>query len=376
MPSSVIRSYPLRPRAAPAGTGIRLRPRYRYHDVPEETWRGHAAGLLQGRIFQREHPRSLSLHARELTMHAPAAASAMQACAVRRRHRRASSTSTEFITAGGRSTHCSQDCEATAIPAFRVSRLDRQARNGVLRLALRLQRSACARCAAAIPDFLLPLRERAPRTRRRRTRRRWSRRWWSATTWARASAGIATARCSTGWSAISLLSRLRAAVPAPRRPRLPAFLRVGGAAALRLSTERARSVTNGSTASRPMETDAGSRSRFRSRMTVTCPAALDRRMRLRTACATSWHSTPFDAGYCHCAMCRRSSGAPVMAFATVPFDDLVVTCVARCSRRRSTSFGDRWFLRRIRPAARWVGSYGRGIDEVRPNLLAGECPRS
>jgi hypothetical protein len=52
-------------------------------------------------------------------------------------------------------------------------------------------------------------------------------------------------------------------------------------------------------------------------------------------------SAPFDAGYCHCTMCRRVSGAPVMAFATVPFEDFVVTGSPR--RFRSTGFGERWF---------------------------------
>jgi hypothetical protein len=51
---------------------------------------------------------------------------------------------------------------------------------------------------------------------------------------------------------------------------------------------------------------------------------------------------PFDAGYCHCTLCRRSSGAPVMAFATVPRDCWVVTQgEPRC--RRSSVFGARWF---------------------------------
>jgi hypothetical protein len=53
-------------------------------------------------------------------------------------------------------------------------------------------------------------------------------------------------------------------------------------------------------------------------------------------------SAPFDAGYCHCSVCRRSSGAPVMAFATVPVESWIVTCgVPRC--RRSSKFGSRWF---------------------------------
>jgi hypothetical protein len=53
-------------------------------------------------------------------------------------------------------------------------------------------------------------------------------------------------------------------------------------------------------------------------------------------------STPFDAGYCHCSMCRRSSGAPVIAFATVPLNDLTWTS-GMPRRRRSSGFGERWF---------------------------------
>jgi hypothetical protein len=53
-------------------------------------------------------------------------------------------------------------------------------------------------------------------------------------------------------------------------------------------------------------------------------------------------SAPFDAGYCHCEICRRSSGAPVMAFATVPLRDFLVT-LGEPRRRRSSSFGERWF---------------------------------
>jgi len=53
-------------------------------------------------------------------------------------------------------------------------------------------------------------------------------------------------------------------------------------------------------------------------------------------------SAPFDAGYCHCQLCRRSTGAPVVAFATVPMADFVLTG-AEPRRRRSTDFGERWF---------------------------------
>ena len=55
-------------------------------------------------------------------------------------------------------------------------------------------------------------------------------------------------------------------------------------------------------------------------------------------------STPYDAGYCHCSLCRRSTGAPVVAFATVPLQDFVLTA-GEPQRRRSTDFGERWFCR-------------------------------
>jgi hypothetical protein len=53
-------------------------------------------------------------------------------------------------------------------------------------------------------------------------------------------------------------------------------------------------------------------------------------------------SAPFDAGYCHCTICRRSSGAPVMAFATVRRADFVVTD-GTLRIRRSSGFGERGF---------------------------------
>jgi hypothetical protein len=52
--------------------------------------------------------------------------------------------------------------------------------------------------------------------------------------------------------------------------------------------------------------------------------------------------TPWDAGYCHCSLCRRSSGAPVQAFGTVHAGKFVVTH-GEPRRRRSTDFGERWF---------------------------------
>jgi hypothetical protein len=51
---------------------------------------------------------------------------------------------------------------------------------------------------------------------------------------------------------------------------------------------------------------------------------------------------PTLAGYCHCSLCRRVSGAPVLVFATVPRGDFeFVRGKPRCFA--STSFGRRWF---------------------------------
>lgn len=53
-------------------------------------------------------------------------------------------------------------------------------------------------------------------------------------------------------------------------------------------------------------------------------------------------SRPFDAGYCHCRICRLSSGAPVMAYATVPLADYQVTR-GEPRLRASSDFGRRSF---------------------------------
>ncbi|WP_137709009.1 GFA family protein [Sphingobium sp. RSMS] len=54
------------------------------------------------------------------------------------------------------------------------------------------------------------------------------------------------------------------------------------------------------------------------------------------------HSPPFDAGYCHCRLCQLTSGAPVMAFATVPVGDFRIVAGERAVRR-SSDFGERGF---------------------------------
>ena len=57
-------------------------------------------------------------------------------------------------------------------------------------------------------------------------------------------------------------------------------------------------------------------------------------------------SAPFDAGWCHCRICQLWSGAPAMAFATVPAGDFVFTAGEdRVERFVSTAFGVRRFCR-------------------------------
>ena len=50
---------------------------------------------------------------------------------------------------------------------------------------------------------------------------------------------------------------------------------------------------------------------------------------------------PHDRGYCHCRICQRTSGAPVMVFATVALTAFALTGDA--TKYRSTPFGERWF---------------------------------
>lgn len=55
-------------------------------------------------------------------------------------------------------------------------------------------------------------------------------------------------------------------------------------------------------------------------------------------------SEPFDAGWCHCRICRLNSGAPAMVFASVPAADFVVTAgEAKVRRFKSSGFGHRLF---------------------------------
>jgi hypothetical protein len=53
-------------------------------------------------------------------------------------------------------------------------------------------------------------------------------------------------------------------------------------------------------------------------------------------------SEPFEAGYCHCRICQLASGAPVLAFATVPRDDYAIV-TGQPAWHRSSEYGERWF---------------------------------
>jgi hypothetical protein len=53
-------------------------------------------------------------------------------------------------------------------------------------------------------------------------------------------------------------------------------------------------------------------------------------------------AAPFDGGYCHCETCRRISGAPVLAYASVPAEAFVLMAGEPRSRR-SSEFGTRTF---------------------------------
>ena len=55
-------------------------------------------------------------------------------------------------------------------------------------------------------------------------------------------------------------------------------------------------------------------------------------------------SAPYDAGYCHCRLCQRSSGAPVLAWATFPAGSFCYTQGAPAIFK-SSAWGQREFCR-------------------------------
>ena len=51
---------------------------------------------------------------------------------------------------------------------------------------------------------------------------------------------------------------------------------------------------------------------------------------------------PIDAGYCHCTVCRRTTGAPVLAWASFPVDAFSYT-KGHATSYQSSSWGHREF---------------------------------
>ncbi len=53
-------------------------------------------------------------------------------------------------------------------------------------------------------------------------------------------------------------------------------------------------------------------------------------------------AAPLDAGYCHCRLCQRSSGAPVLAWGSFPLAKFTYTA-GRPTIYRSSAWGQREF---------------------------------
>ncbi len=84
-----------------------------------------------------------------------------------------------------------------------------------------------------------------------------------------------------------------------------------------------------------------------------------------------------DAGYCHCRICQRSAGAPVLAWATVPVASFIYTCgvptVYRSSEHGRREFcgqcGTQLVFRQV-PLARTVDVTIASLDD--PAVIAPE----
>ena len=84
----------------------------------------------------------------------------------------------------------------------------------------------------------------------------------------------------------------------------------------------------------------------------------------------------FDAGYCHCSMCRRSSGAPVLAWAFVRRDAFRVTS-GNLARYRSSDACLRCFcgtcggqlVYEVPSQPDFIGFHIATLDEAAPKVL-------
>ncbi len=73
-------------------------------------------------------------------------------------------------------------------------------------------------------------------------------------------------------------------------------------------------------------------------------------------------SEPVDAGYCHCRLCQRFSGAPVMAFASLPLADVHFEGEMP-ARYQSSSIGERWFCQQCGSSiAMWLSYAPDSLD--------------
>jgi len=88
----------------------------------------------------------------------------------------------------------------------------------------------------------------------------------------------------------------------------------------------------------------------------------------------------FDAGYCHCSICRRTSGAPVLAWASVPATDFKLLrgapkelrTSAHCLRQFCADCGTHLFFRDERSSGdALIGFHVATLDHanaVRPRV--------
>ena len=53
---------------------------------------------------------------------------------------------------------------------------------------------------------------------------------------------------------------------------------------------------------------------------------------------------PTSVGYCHCRMCQKAAGAPVMVFGSVPLTNFELIA-GEPAKRRSSDSAERWFCR-------------------------------
>ena len=248
MPSSVIRSYRYDPAAAPARPRVRVGPPLSVSRRARGDLARDAAGVLQGGVLQREHPRPVPVHAGKLNV-TRASTHLATAQPVRPRRLPALRACEEFISGERRGRRSRAHAQALPFKPFAFHGWfgKRETVSFGWRYDFNDSRVHEAPPIPRVPAAVA--RER--RALRRRSQPRLSnRRWSSATTLVPASAGTATGRCSTRWSASRCCRPASCVSAAATEAGLPA-LRARCAAALGLSTAAGRSATSGSTASRP-----------------------------------------------------------------------------------------------------------------------------